>query len=190
MIRLIAGDIRRKALWCYGNDRPVDQLRATLADGTAAIILYRLMQWSVHHRLGLLAMVFNKMNSAIVGCVIGRGADFGPGLVLVHANGIVINGEVRGGSSVTIMHQVTIGAEGRASPTIGDRVFLGAGAKVIGPVVVGDGARVGANAVVVRDVPPDCTVVGVPARVVRRRRPAPPASTTAIAVPAPDPSQV
>jgi serine O-acetyltransferase len=66
-------------------------------------------------------------------------------------------------------HQVTIGAERRASPKLGDDVFIGAGAKVIGAVTVGDGARIGANAVVIDDIPPGQTAVGIPARLVARR---------------------
>jgi serine O-acetyltransferase len=99
-------------------------------------------------------------------CVIGRGAEFGPGLVLIHSNGIVINGSVRGGAGIHIEHQVTIGAERRASPTLGDNVFLGAGAKVIGGVTLGDCVRVGANAVVLENVPAHHTAVGVPARAI------------------------
>src|SRR5262249_15123456 len=121
-------------------------------------------------RLVPLEMIFNKLNAICSNCIIGRGAEFGPGLVLIHATGIVINGRVRGGCNVYIEHQVTIGAERSASPTIGSDVFIGAGAKIIGAVTIGDGARVGANAVVVDDVPPHTTVVGIPARVVRRRQ--------------------
>ena len=118
-----------------------------------------------------LEMVFNKLNVIFCNCIIGRGAEFGPGFVLIHSTGVVINGGVRGGRNVHIEHQVTIGAERRASPVIGNDVFIGAGAKIIGAVTVGDGARIGANAVVVRDVPPHSTVVGIPARVVRMRDP-------------------
>src|SRR5205823_4929520 len=100
-------------------------------------------------------MVFNRLNTTCCGCIIGRGAEFGPGFVLVHSIGVVINGSVRGGSDVTIEHQVTIGAEKRGSPVIGTGVFIGAGAKILGAVAIGDGAKVGANAVVVRDVPPN-----------------------------------
>jgi serine O-acetyltransferase len=114
-------------------------------------------------------MVFNKLNAIFCNCIIGRGAEFGPGFVLIHSTGVVINGQVRGGSNVHIEHQVTIGAERGQSPHLGDDLFVGAGAKVIGPVQVGDGARIGANAVVVHDIPPHSTVVGNPARVVRRR---------------------
>jgi serine O-acetyltransferase len=169
--RLVRSDLRRKALWLYECDGGAAVLKTLLTDGTAAMVLYRLMQWSRRWRLAPLEMVFNKLNAVFCNCIIGRGADFGPGFVLVHSTGVVINGQVRGGRDVTIEHQVTIGAERRSSPVIGDEVFFGAGAKVIGAVTVGTGARVGANAVVVEDVPAHSTVVGIPARVVRRRAP-------------------
>jgi serine O-acetyltransferase len=131
------------------------------------MILYRLMQWAGRYHLVPLEMIFNKLNAMLGNCIIGRGADFGPGLVLIHSTGVVINGRVRGGSNVYIEHQVTIGAERRTNPVLGSDVFIGAGAKIIGQVHVGNGSRVGANAVVVRDVPAHSTVVGIPARVVR-----------------------
>jgi serine O-acetyltransferase len=89
--------------------------------------------------------------------------------VLIHSTGIVINGRVRGGEHVYLEHQVTIGAEGRESPVLGDRVFVGAGAKIVGAVQIGSDARIGANAVVIDDVPAGATAAGVPARVVRMR---------------------
>ncbi len=144
-------------------------IKTLLTDGTPAMIWYRLMQWAGRWRLGPLEMLFNRINTILCGCVIGRGADFGAGFVIIHSSGIVINGAVRGGVNVKIEHQVTIGAERRKSPLIGNNVFVGAGAKIIGSVVVGDGARIGANAVVVHDVPANSTVVGIPARVVRQR---------------------
>jgi serine O-acetyltransferase len=171
MLGLIRSDLRRKALWCYESDRGTALMKALLSDGTAAMILYRLMQASRGLHLSPFEVVFNKLIVVFGGCIIGRGADFGPGLVLIHSNGIVINGRVRGGSGVLIEHQVTIGAEGRQTPVLGDHVFLGAGAKILGPVTIGDFARIGANAVVLHDVPSHCTAVGIPARVVRRRDP-------------------
>jgi serine O-acetyltransferase len=164
---LIRSDLRRKADWCYESHSARAVLKTLLSDGTAAMIIYRLMQWSGRWRLVPFEMVFNKLNAVCCNCIIGRGAQFGPGFVLIHSTGVVINGTVRGGTNVAIEHQVTIGADRRQSPVIGDGVFIGAGAKVIGPVRVGDRAKVGANAVVVRDVPADCTVVGVPAKIVR-----------------------
>jgi serine O-acetyltransferase len=84
---------------------------------------------------------------------------------------VVINGKVRGGARVHLHHEVTIGEDrGGSAAVLGSDVEVGAGAKIIGAVRIGDGARIGANAVVVRDVEPGTTVVGVPARPVRRRR--------------------
>jgi serine O-acetyltransferase len=170
---LIASDLRAKAEWNYGRVAFATLLKVVLTDGTAAMIWYRLMQWARRWRLAPLELLFNRINTFYCNCIIGRGAEFGPGFVLVHGTGVVINGEVRGGSNVRLEHQVTIGAERRQSPVLGDDVFVGAGAKVIGPVTIGTGARVGANAVVVKDVPPHATVVGIPARVVRTREPGP-----------------
>jgi serine O-acetyltransferase len=171
MWRLIVSDLRQKALWCYGNDRWPSVIKALLTDGTCAMVIYRLMQWSRRYHLKPLEMILNKVNAVCNRCIIGRGAEFGPGLVLIHALGVVINGRVQAGRNVLIEHQVTIGAERQQSPVIGNDVFIGAGAKIIGPVTVGDGARIGANAVVVHDVPAYATVVGIPARVVRQRQP-------------------
>lgn len=162
--RLLKDDFAAKAAWCYGATSRSAILRALLADGSFAMIVYRLMQASRRHRLAPLEMLFNKINVMFGQCIIGRGADFGPCFVLIHANGVVINGAVRGGAHVYLEHQVTIGAERAESPTLGDHVFIGAGAKVIGPVSLGDHCKVGANAVVTRDVPASTTVVGIPAR--------------------------
>lgn len=171
IIRLISADLRAKAEWLYDSDRLTAIVKALCTDGTAAMILYRLMQWSRRWRLMPLEMIFNKLNAVGCRCIIGRGAEFGPGFVLIHADGVVINGRVRGGRNVKLEHQVTIGADRRESPTLGDNVFVGAGAKIIGGVYVGDGTRIGANAVVLDDVPAYATAVGVPARVVQRRTP-------------------
>lgn len=169
LLSIIVGDVRSKARWCHRSDNWRASLKTLAADGTMAMILYRLMQWSRRRRLAPLEMLFNKLNAVCCNCIIGRGAEFGPGFVLIHATGIVINGQVRGGANVLLEHQVTIGAERRRAPILGNDVFIGAGAKLIGSLCVGNGARVGANAVVVHDVPDHATVVGIPAKVVRRR---------------------
>lgn len=171
---LIRSDLQQKALWLYEDMSTKSIIKALLTDGTAAMIVYRHMQWARARRLWPLEFLFNKVNAAFNHCIIGRGAEFGPGLVLIHATGVVINGRVRGGARVHIEHQVTIGAEGRQSPSLGDDVFLGAGAKILGPIRIGDRVRVGANAVVIRDVPAGCTAVGVPARVIDRGGDGPP----------------
>jgi serine O-acetyltransferase len=180
LIRTVLTDLRQKALWSYESSRWKAMLKVLFTDGTPAMILYRLMQWSHKHRLWPVAMLFNKLNAICCNCVIGRGAQFGPGFVLIHSTGVVINASVRGGPNVYIEHQVTIGAERREAPTVGSEVFFGAGSKIIGSVVIGDGARIGANAVVVKDVPPHSTVVGIPARVVRRGHPPSPSAGDAV----------
>jgi serine O-acetyltransferase len=165
-------DLRLKAIWCYGSSAGFGtRLRLFLTDGTMAMVYYRLMQWSRRHRLAPLEMLMNRLNGIFCNCYIGRGAEFGEGFVLVHADGVVINRLVTGGRNIYVEHQVTIGADRGRSPVLGSDIFIGAGAKILGPVTIGDGARIGANAVVVKDVPAWSTVVGVPAKVVRQRDP-------------------
>lgn len=97
-------------------------------------------------------------------CVIGKGVSFG------HKQGIVIAPGVTVGARCKIRHQVTLGGGKGGVPTIGDDVEVGAGAKVIGKILIGNRVKIGANAVVVDDVPDDSTVVGVPARVLDKLR--------------------
>lgn len=160
-------DFRAKAQWLYGAAGAKEVLKACVTDGSLAMVFYRCMQQATRLRLGPIAMIFSKLNILLGSCVIGRGADFGPGFVLVHSLGVVINSRVQGGSHVYIEHQVTIGAERNKSPNVGSHVFIGAGAKIIGDLTVGDYVKVGANAVVLKEVPPHTTVAGVPAKVVR-----------------------
>ena len=169
LFRLVATDLRAKALYCYDSNSFGAMVKVLLTDGTAAMIYYRLMQWARRWRLMPLEMIFNKMNTVLCNCIIGRGAEFGPGFVLIHSTGVVINGMVRAGSNFFVYHQVTLGSTRQGVPVIGDDVFIGAGAKIIGPVTIGDGARIGANAVVLHDIPPHVTAVGIPARIVRDR---------------------
>jgi serine O-acetyltransferase len=169
-LRMLGEDLREKARWCYQSDDTRAIVKVLATDGTLAMVLYRLMQGSRESHLGGLEMVFNKLNSTLGNCVIGRGAEFGPGFVLFHSNCVVINGKARGGSKIFLHHEVTIGDnEAGECGVLGSNIHIGAGAKIIGPVSIGDGARIGANAVVVHDVAPDTTVVGIPAKPVKRR---------------------
>src|SRR5262245_2193128 len=120
LLQLLAADLRAKAQWCYGSTRWRNLVKTVLTDGTAAMIWYRLMQAAGRWHLTPLEMICNKLNAICCQCIIGRGAEFGPGFVLVHSMGVVINGRVRGGSNVYLEHQVTIGAEQRLSPVLGD----------------------------------------------------------------------
>lgn len=173
VLRFLTEDIQAKSRWCYENTHWRSIIKTLLTDGTAAMVWYRLMQWSRRWRLTPLELLFNRLNVTCCNCVIGRGTEFGPGLVFIHSTGIVINGQVRGGAHVYLEHQVTIGAHQRANPILGDRVFIGAGAKIIGEVTIGNDVNIGANAVVLDDVPNGATAVGIPARVVRVRSTSP-----------------
>ncbi len=169
LIKMIITDVRAKAGWLYGETGRRAFIKALFTDGTFAMIVYRLMQ-SCRRRTLLrpAAMFWGKLNGWLGRCIIGRGANFGPGFVLIHSDGIVINTAVRGGSNVKLEHRVTIGAEKGVAPQLGDDVFVGAGAVIVGPVTIGNHTRIGANAVVTHDVPDGATAIGVPARIVRR----------------------
>ena len=166
-LALLSSDLRAKANWLYGSSGTRDIVKTLLTDGTPAMVLYRLMQSAQRAKLAPLAMIFNKLN-VFGGCIIGRGAEFGPGFVLIHSQGVVINASVRGGRDIKIEHQVTIGAERGQSPILGDDIFIGAGAKVLGSIRIGSSVRIGANAVVIKDAPDNVTAVGVPARYIPR----------------------
>lgn len=124
-------------------------------------------------RLKLLARWLSQLARALTGIEIHPAARIGPGLFIDHGMGVVIGETSEVGADVTLYHGVTLGgtslARGKRHPTLADRVVVGAGAKILGPVTVGEGSRVGANAVVVKPVPAGVVVVGVPGEVVARR---------------------
>jgi serine O-acetyltransferase len=129
--------------------------------------------WSADHRLA--ARFVSTVLRAWTSVDIHPAATIGSGLFIDHAIGVVIGETAVVGADVTIYQGVTLGGTsleaGKRHPTVEDRVTIGAGAKILGPVTVGSGSRIGANAVVVRDVPPDSVVVGVPGQVIARSRP-------------------
>lgn len=163
----VLADLRRKAEWYELPPTSKSLLRMAFSDGSTAQILYRLMRFCQTHHLKPLALVLYRLNAAIGHVVIGRGAELGPGLVILHSFGIVINTQVKAGRNLVLEHAVTIGAEKGRSPVLGDNVFIGAGAKIIGPVRVGSDVKIGANAVVTRDLPDGATAVGIPAKVIK-----------------------
>ncbi|MFM2052308.1 MAG: hypothetical protein RL456_345 [Pseudomonadota bacterium] len=163
-MKLLLSDLRAKqALYGEGGP-PVSLIKVVLADGTLANALYRLQAWLARLGLAPLALVPHIVNKWLNGCVIGVKAQFGPGFVLIHPVGVVINSSVRGGRNVWLESGVVIGENRGGFPRLGDDIFVGSGAKIIGAVAVGDRARVGANAVVLHDVPAGHTALGIPAR--------------------------
>jgi serine O-acetyltransferase len=123
----------------------------------------------------LLARALSNVARRLTGVEIHPGAVLGPGLVIDHGMGVVIGETAEVGEDVTIYHGVTLGGTslepGKRHPTVGDRVTIGAGAKILGPIVLGHDSRVGANAVVVKTVPDNSVVVGVPGQVIARAHP-------------------
>ena len=146
--------------------------------GVHAIWAHRISHWLWNHGARLAARVFAELTRILTGVEIHPGAILGTGLFIDHATGVVIGETAEIGDDVTIYHGVTLGGTGRDTgkrhPTIGDRVTIGAGAKVLGPIKVGDDSRIGANAVVVKDVPSSAVVVGVPGQIVSRPGPGSP----------------
>ena len=129
--------------------------------------------WMSGHRLS--GRLVSAAARAWTSVDIHPGATIGEGLFIDHAIGVVICETTIVGTDVTLYQGVTLGGTsleaGKRHPTVEDRVTIGAGAKILGPVTIGAGSRIGANAVVVRDVPPDSVVVGVPGQVIARSRP-------------------
>jgi serine O-acetyltransferase len=159
----LADDFKAKRRLYEANGRPCSLIRAVMTDGTSAMILYRAMRTAQRLHLLPLAIVLQWVNKLLNQCLIGVRAEFDGGFVLIHPVGVVINSATRGGRNVWIESSVVIGDNRGASPHLGSDVFIGSGAKVIGGIRVGDRALIGANAVVIRDVPDDHRAFGVPA---------------------------
>jgi serine O-acetyltransferase len=134
--------------------------------------------WTGGQRLP--ARLVSALVRAVTGVDIHPAATIGAGLFIDHATGVVIGQTAEIGDDVTLYQGVTLGGTSlraeKRHPTVGDRVTIGAGAKVLGAVTIGHDSRIGANAVVVRDVPPNSVVVGVPGQVIARSRPRPSAA--------------
>jgi serine O-acetyltransferase len=143
--------------------------------GLHAVWSYRLSHWMWTRHLKLAARAVSSLARIFTGVDIHPAAKLGPGLFIDHATGVVIGETAEVGASVTIYQGVTLGGTSleavKRHPTVGDRVTIGAGAKLLGAISIGHDSRIGANAVVVHDVPPNSIVVGVPGQVIARRRP-------------------
>jgi serine O-acetyltransferase len=149
------------------------------AQGFWALVVYRFGQWRYTVRpallrklLSLVYKILFKFIQIITGIELPCEVPLGPGFVIEHSGGIVVSGFARFGARCRIRNGVVIGlsrVEEPCAPVFGDDVDIGAGAKVLGPVRIGNRVRIGANAVVITDVPDDCIAVGVPARIKPRQ---------------------
>uniref|UniRef100_UPI003AB49856 serine O-acetyltransferase EpsC n=1 Tax=Intestinimonas sp. TaxID=1965293 RepID=UPI003AB49856 len=132
-----------------------------LYPGVHAVLFHRVSHWFYRHRLFFLARLNSQLARHLTGIEIHPGAHIGRRLVIDHGMGIVIGETAEVGDDCLIYHGVTLGGtgkdQGKRHPTIGNNVLIGSGAKVLGPFKVGDNSRVAANAVVLSEIPPDCT---------------------------------
>jgi len=145
----------------------------TAYPGLHAIWFYRVAHWLWSHHMFWLGRLVSHIGRWLSGIEIHPGARIGPGLFIDHGMGVVIGETAEIGANATLYHGVTLGGtswnKGKRHPTLEDDVVVGAGAKILGPITIGARTRVGANAVVVKSVPPDSVVVGVPGRVTHRK---------------------
>ena len=143
--------------------------------GLHALWGHRIAHWLWVHNLKLIARLFSQFVRNITGVEIHPGAKIGQGLFIDHGMGVVIGETSEIGEEVTLYHGVTLGGtsleKGKRHPTLGDRVVVGAGAKILGAITIGPDTRIGANAVVVKSVPANSVVVGVPGQNIARSIP-------------------
>jgi serine O-acetyltransferase len=138
--------------------------------GVHAIWGHRISHWLWARGAKVAARTLGEITRILTGVDIHPGATIGKGLFIDHATGVVIGETAEVGDDCTLYHGVTLGGttwnRGKRHPTLGNGVVIGAGAKLLGPIAVGDRARIGSNAVVVKDVPPGATALGIPARII------------------------
>jgi serine O-acetyltransferase len=173
MFRTIRNDIRA----VFNRDPAAHStLEVLLAyPGLHALWGYRAAHWFWMHRMLLFGRLISHFVRAITGIEIHPAAVIGEGFFIDHGMGVVIGETTEIGNNVTLYHGVTLGGvsleKGKRHPTLENGVVVGAGAKILGAITIGEGSRIGANAVVVKTVPPDSVVVGVPGQVVVRSQP-------------------
>ena len=144
----------------------------TCYPGFHALLVHRVAHWLWGARLKWLARLTSHVGRFLTGIEIHPGARIGRRFFIDHGMGVVIGETAEVGDDCTLYHGVTLGGtswnKGKRHPTLGNGVVLGAGAKILGPITIGDGARVGSNAVVVKSVPPGATAIGIPAHIVEK----------------------
>ena len=144
--------------------------------GLHAILFHRVNHWFWQRKLFLLARLGSHLGRFLTGVEIHPGATIGRRFFIDHGMGVVIGETAEIGDDCSIYHGVTLGGtvwnKGKRHPTLKSGVIIGAGAKVLGPITLGENSRVGSNAVVVKDVPAGATVVGVPGHVIVKKSPA------------------
>ena len=143
-----------------------------LYPGFNAVFYHRIAHFFYRHKLYFLARAISQFSRFITGIEIHPGARIGNRLLIEHGMGVVIGETAIVGDDCTIYHQVTLGGTGKERkkrhPTIGNNVIVGSGSKVLGNITIGDNVKIGANSVLLSDTPSNVTVVGVPAKIVKK----------------------
>jgi len=171
---LLFGRLRKEIKAVFERDPAAKSLLEVLLcyPGLHAIMLHRVAHFFYRHRFYLIARLISQFSRAITQIEIHPGAKIGEGLFIDHGAGVVIGETAEIGDNVTIYQGVTLGGtgkeKGKRHPTIGNNVVISAGAKILGSFTVGDNSKIGAGSVVLKAVPPNSTVVGVPGKVVVR----------------------
>lgn len=153
---------------------------AILYQGFHAVVFYRISNWFWRQNLRFIGRFISQIGRILTGIEIHPGATIGCCFVIDHGTGVVVGETAEIGDDVTLYHDVTLGGVApsidsvtqigtKRHPTLGDGVIVGSGAQILGPITVGENARVGANAVVTSDIPPCVTAVGIPAKVIMPR---------------------
>jgi serine O-acetyltransferase len=163
----IMKDMKNKCRYKYDIVNKKNMFYTFLSDGSSAGILFRISSLFNKLHLSPFAIIIARLNSFINGIVIGVKADISHGFAIMHATGVVINGNVEIGKNLIVESGVVIGAIKRKSPKIGNNVFIGAGAKLLGDISIGDNVKIGANSVVIRNIPNNATVVGIPGKIIK-----------------------
>ncbi len=145
----------------------------TAYPGIQAVLIHRVSHWLWNQKLFWLARILSNIARWFTGIEIHPGAQIGRRFFIDHGMGVVIGETAIISDDCTLYHGVTLGGtswdKGKRHPTLGNNVVVGAGAKVLGPIEIGDGSRIGSNAVVLKSVPANSTVVGVPGRLVEQK---------------------
>lgn len=148
-----------------------NSLEAMLCPTFKALLYYKTSHYFYIKKHFLIARYISEKAKRKTGIEIHPGATIGKGLFIDHGTGVVIGETAIIGNNVTLFHGVTLGGtgkeKGKRHPTIGNNVFIGSGAKILGNIIVGDNVKIGANAVILKNVPSNVTIVGVPGKIVK-----------------------
>jgi serine O-acetyltransferase len=170
---IIFEDLKHKSVRYFGSWSFKELYRTLRTDGTSAVFLYRLSQFLQNYHMGILAILVRYLNRFLNACWIGKNAQFGPGFVIMHPYGVVINSNVKGAANIIIQSGVVIGVDKDGTtnvPILGSDVYIGAGAKLIGNIKIGNNVLIGANAVIQKDIPDNSISVGVPGKNLRKSK--------------------